>query len=415
MSAGPGIAPGPGRRAPGAPRAAAPRPARVQCGDAREADIETAGAAEPTTPDGAAAYEAALARYVRTRSEAGLYEASLLSQGFVRAGLGPEEIIAMHADALAGALAGLSFREQARAATDAVQFLQEVMIAYGVNHREYLELRVAEHLRQAEAARARADEAERALRERARLLEVLGHELRTPLAAVRGNLQLAQRALGQGRFDTLERLAAQALEAVDRLTRMTSDLVLAGRGEAAPVALSPQDLGAAAARAFAWAAAAGEAAAKGVALVAEEAGGPLPVLGDSDALTSVVGNLLGNAVRYTPAGGWVTLRCGATGGEAWVEVADTGIGMPPEVQARIFDRFYRAPEALAADAQGLGLGLALVRQLVAAHDGRIEVRSAPEAGSTFRVALPRRPAPAAPEAVGPPGGAARAPEPGGPP
>jgi two-component system OmpR family sensor kinase len=76
-------------------------------------------------------------------------------------------------------------------------------------------------------------------------------------------------------------------------------------------------------------------------------------------------------------------------------VADTGIGMPPEVQARIFEQFYRAPEALAVDGRGLGLGLALVRQLVNAHGGRVDVRSAPGAGSTFRVVLPRCEEPAA--------------------
>ena len=335
-------------------------------------------------------YASALGQYVRTRSEESLYQASVLSQGFIRDGLGPEEIIAIHADSLQQAMAGLSFREQASAATDALQFLLEVMIAYGVNHREYLELRVREHLRDAEAAEARANEAERIMRERAQLLQVLAHELRTPLAAVKGNLQLAQRALGQGRIDTLERLAGQALEAVNRLTRMTSDLLLAGRGEAAPEVLSPVDLRAVAARTFAWTVAAGDAAARNIALVWEEDSGTLPVLGDPDALSSVVGNLLSNAVRYTPSGGRVVLRAGGAGAEVWLEVADTGIGMSREVQARIFDQYYRSPEAQALDQRGLGLGLALVRQLVAAHDGRVEVSSAPRRGSTFRVVLPRR-------------------------
>jgi two-component system phosphate regulon sensor histidine kinase PhoR len=70
------------------------------------------------------------------------------------------------------------------------------------------------------------------------------------------------------------------------------------------------------------------------------------------------------------------------------KVHDTGIGMPPEVQRRVFEKFFRAPEAQALEAQGLGLGLALVRQLVEAHGGRIVVDSAPGEGSTFLVALP---------------------------
>jgi signal transduction histidine kinase len=71
-----------------------------------------------------------------------------------------------------------------------------------------------------------------------------------------------------------------------------------------------------------------------------------------------------------------------------VEVIDTGIGLSDEVRERIFERFYRAPDARALDAQGLGLGLNLVQQLVLAHDGRIEVESQPGDGSTFRVYLP---------------------------
>ncbi len=101
-------------------------------------------------------YAGALSDYVRTRSEAALYRASLLSQQFVEQGLGPEDIIAVHAAALGQATAGLTFREQAHAGTDALQlqFLLEVMIAYGVSHKEYLDLRLREHTRELEEGAA---------------------------------------------------------------------------------------------------------------------------------------------------------------------------------------------------------------------------------------------------------------------
>ena len=112
------------------------------------------------------------------------------------------------------------------------------------------------------------------------------------------------------------------------------------------------------------------------------------MVADADALLSVFGNLLANAIRYTPAGGCITVHCGADDGEAWTTISDTGIGMAPEIQERIFEKFYRAREARDVEAQGLGLGLSLVQELVQAHGGRVEVQSAPGEGSTFRVVLP---------------------------
>ena len=111
--------------------------------------------------------------------------------------------------------------------------------------------------------------------------------------------------------------------------------------------------------------------------------------GDADALLSVFGNLITNAIHYTPAEGRITVACGAADGKAWVTIADTGIGMTPEVQERIFEKFYRAREARAVEAQGLGLGLSLVHELVQARGGCVEVESAPGRGSTFRIVLPQ--------------------------
>jgi signal transduction histidine kinase len=93
-------------------------------------------------------------------------------------------------------------------------------------------------------------------------------------------------------------------------------------------------------------------------------------------------------VRYTPRGGSVKVRCGCEQNVAWAEVSDTGIGMSADVQDRIFDKFYRAPEARKMEIRGLGLGLSLVKNLVEAHRGRIDIDSKPGRGTTLRVWIP---------------------------
>jgi two-component system sensor histidine kinase BaeS len=135
------------------------------------------------------------------------------------------------------------------------------------------------------------------------------------------------------------------------------------------------------------------------------------VEGDPERLAQVVDNLLSNALRYTGRGGRIAVTLGARGPDAVIEVSDTGMGIAPEHLERIFDRFWRAPEARVAAAGGSGVGLALVADLVRAHDGRVEVSSRPGRGSVFSVFVPlserslvpapvhrRGPAPVLPEA-----------------
>ena len=140
-----------------------------------------------------------------------------------------------------------------------------------------------------------------------------------------------------------------------------------------------------------WAEAA--AAEKGLTLVCDNALPSIPIIGDADALLSVFGNLLANAIRYTPTGGRITVGCAATDGQVGVTISDTGIGMTPEVQERIFEKFYRSREARSVEAQGLGLGLALVQELVEAHGGRVEVESAPGEGTRVVCVCPLAGAP----------------------
>jgi signal transduction histidine kinase len=113
-----------------------------------------------------------------------------------------------------------------------------------------------------------------------------------------------------------------------------------------------------------------------------------PVLGDEPGLRRVFQNLIGNAIKYGGAGGWIGIRAAARGREVVVSIADRGMGIGAAEQTHIFEPFYRTPEVIAAQIQGAGLGLSLVHRIVEAHGGRITVRSAPGSGSEFTVHLP---------------------------
>jgi signal transduction histidine kinase len=110
---------------------------------------------------------------------------------------------------------------------------------------------------------------------------------------------------------------------------------------------------------------------------------------DPDRLAQAVGNLLSNAVKYTPANGTVSLDAGVEAGQVWLRVSDTGPGISPAEQAHIFEPFYRSQSGHRFP-QGMGLGLTIARELVIAHNGRLEVESEPGQGSRFTIRLPQQ-------------------------
>jgi signal transduction histidine kinase len=116
---------------------------------------------------------------------------------------------------------------------------------------------------------------------------------------------------------------------------------------------------------------------------------PLPlVLGDTEHLRRVVDNLIGNALKFTPAGGTVAVRLRGDNGRIVLQVADSGIGIDSEHQDRIFERFYQVDGTSRRTHGGCGLGLALVKEIVERHGGTVTVESQPGEGSTFTVTLP---------------------------
>lgn len=340
------------------------------------------------------AYASALTTYCRTRAPAALAEAERLAVAFAAEGVGPDAIVEVHLEALVGAMAALPAPQRAQASLASHQFLLEVVMGYGARVREQLDQlettsrrRVRRAEKRAARDRERAETSERIGQNQTDALASVAHELAQPLVALDGNLQLAEKALARGEGKRVGPRIGRSREALARLSGLIEDLHRSARGEAWELEMEPVDLAEVVDAAMEAARAA--AAEKSISLTsAGSAAAKRMVDGDADALLSVVGNLLSNAIRYTPAAGRVTVRQRVDGDRVLVEVRDTGIGIAPELQGRIFDRLYRAPEARAMVANGLGIGLALARRLVLAHGGTIEVESEPGQGSTFSLVLP---------------------------
>ncbi len=215
----------------------------------------------------------------------------------------------------------------------------------------------------------------------------VSHELKTPLTSVQGFAQ----ALLDGTAGTPEaqKQAAQVIyNESGRMHRMVLDLLDLARLDAGTLDLqrAPVDLTAllnSIAEKFAPQARAGN-----VDIRVETAVLPA-IIGDGDRLAQVFTNLVDNALKFTPAGGSITLRAAPAGSGVQVDVVDTGAGISAEALPHIFDRFYQAdPSRPGGRKHGTGLGLAIVKEIVGAHGGKISVPSAPGTGSTFTISLP---------------------------
>ena len=214
------------------------------------------------------------------------------------------------------------------------------------------------------------------------LIGDISHQTKTPIA----NLLLYAQLLGEQDLPPESRAYVSALEGqAEKLRFLIDALVKTSRLETGVLAMAPKShpiqqlLEAAAAQA------APRAEARGIALTVEPA--DLTARFDPKWTTEALYNLVDNAVKYTPAGGSVTLR--AVGYELFcrIDVTDTGSGIPEAEQARIFQRFYRSPSA--GETEGVGIGLYLARQIAAGQGGYLKVTSRPGEGSTFSLFLPR--------------------------
>nr|WP_223186310.1 HAMP domain-containing sensor histidine kinase [Streptomyces sp. CBMA29] len=225
---------------------------------------------------------------------------------------------------------------------------------------------------------------ERVEDQRKAMVSDVAHELRTPLSTIRGWLEAAQDGLADSDEAFIDSLLEEALllqHIVDDLQHLAQ--ADAGRFRLHPELLRPRDLldqSAAAHRGLAEAAR--------VTLTARTEGDPM-LRADPLRLRQVIGNLLSNAIRHTPPGGSVTLRCRREGDRVVIEVADTGTGIDAADLPHVFDRFWRADKSRSRRTGGSGLGLAIVRHLTEAHGGTVSASSVPGQGTVFAVTLPR--------------------------
>jgi len=211
------------------------------------------------------------------------------------------------------------------------------------------------------------------------------HELRIPLTIMRGEIEVS--LLRRRRPKEYEEVLRQQLDIIDRMQRIVDGLLTLARADAGLLELAHDEVD--------------------LSLLVEEIGqhhltllsskdvrldmqvvDGLTVIGDEHRLSRVMFNLMNNAYKHAPANSTVRLTAYASGNEAVIEVCDQGPGIAVEHLEHIFDRFYRSDEARSREAGGAGLGLAISKRIVEAHEGLIEVESEVDKGATFRLRLP---------------------------
>jgi signal transduction histidine kinase/ActR/RegA family two-component response regulator len=246
-----------------------------------------------------------------------------------------------------------------------------------------------------EAIHARLEATDRA---KDQFLAMLGHELRNPLGAIAGAVGVLQLA-GESP-QTVERTRTVIARQVQHLSRLVDDLLDVSRVTTGKVHLTQRPLNLADlvdSAVGAW-----RAAGRFQRHEVSTELAPIWINGDSTRIDQILDNLIGNALKYTPAGGRVTVRVGADGQDAVLQVADTGTGMAPALLESAFDLFVQGERGLDRSQGGLGLGLTLVKALTLLHGGTVSAASGgPGTGSVFTVRLPSVPAEAVPTASAP--------------
>ncbi|MCA9953933.1 MAG: HAMP domain-containing histidine kinase [Anaerolineales bacterium] len=226
---------------------------------------------------------------------------------------------------------------------------------------------------------------ERLFQTQQRLLADVSHELRTPLTAIRGNVDLMRR-MGDADPESLEIIQ----EEIERMTRLVGDLLLLARADAGGLPLEKQkvELDNLLFEVYRQV----RLLEKTVDVKVSEVD-QVCIMGDVDRLKQLLLNLISNAMKYTPDGGMVDVSLSKKNGWAYLSIADTGMGIPPEDLPYIFDRFYRVDKARARGHSGqgqggAGLGLAIAKWIAQAHGGNIDVVSKVGEGTTFTIILP---------------------------
>ncbi|HEX8824638.1 MAG TPA: HAMP domain-containing sensor histidine kinase, partial [Archangium sp.] len=229
-------------------------------------------------------------------------------------------------------------------------------------------------------------ESRRATRAREDLLAVVSHDLKNPLGVVQlASALLLRGSQGKPGGEPVQKQAGRIQAAAERMARLISDLLDWGRIEAGGLPLEPsvQDVASLVAEALESVRPLAEA--RGLRVAAELPDGGVRVTCDRTRVLQVLGNLLGNAVKFTSDGGQLTVGARVQRGEVQLWVKDTGSGIRPEALPHVFERYWQAKEA---ESRGTGLGLYIAKGIVEAHGGRIWAESELDHGSTFTFTLP---------------------------
>jgi len=216
------------------------------------------------------------------------------------------------------------------------------------------------------------------------------HELRTPVAIVRGEAELA--LAREARTPEELRMALRTIEEeMQGLQRIVEDLFLLARAHAGERLLQPAELYLGELASESVRAARSLAAQKRIVL-SYEGSADLPMRGDEALLKRLLLNLVDNAIKYTPEGGRVTVQSSETDASYVIDVRDTGSGIPADARARVFERFYRAERSrrVGEPTSGAGLGLAIASWIAEAHGGSLALASSDSSGSVFRLIVPKR-------------------------
>ncbi|MDQ4079057.1 MAG: ATP-binding protein [Chloroflexota bacterium] len=320
-----------------------------------------------------------------------LYQLSLLGTRFIAAGYGPEDVVALHSEALEHLPD--SVQADSDWALHSMDFLVEVMIAYGVRHREQIQYEMEESQRQAEqrAAIAVAEAEERLRLNRQRLQDrddfvgFIAHELRRPLTTIQGRATLGQRYVqhnpkAQENFNAIYQAAKQMGDTLDlllQLSRQERDYSLTDTSTVPVAQLLHESVDE-----FQV-----EQRIKELSLTVDIEPPEPVVQGDEAGLRTVFANLVSNAIKYNKQGGAVMIRTRHLRDWVQIEVEDTGVGIPADELPHIFNRYYRIKTA-GERPHGSGLGLALVEYIVHQHGGNIAASSEEGIGSRFIVQLP---------------------------
>lgn len=270
---------------------------------------------------------------------------------------------------------------------DAEGTLEAVLaIAYDVTARELEDEKRAELLERERMARAAAESAALA---RDQFLAIVSHELRSPLNGIKSWTHVLQSQLRDA-DPTVIRAINGIMIGVEHQVRLIEDLLDVTRAMSGNLGLAKQAMALLPVLAEAVESLRASALEKGLHIVTDYGIGDREIHGDADRVRQIFVNLISNAIKFTPAGGTITVSAGTDGAMARVEIGDTGAGIPPEFLPYLFDPFRQADQGSSRRSQeGLGLGLALVQRLAELHGGYATCESAGvNRGSTFRVYLP---------------------------